>query len=91
MSFWKPASIPLPNYDDVNIIDRTSTITSGEGSGDIIVNKTTATKKRGYDSNAKCDTELLPINKHKKEILYALEKYDIIIIVGETGNYIFII
>ena len=29
---------------------------------------------------------LLPIYKHKKQILYALEEYHVVVIVGETGS-----
>lgn len=31
---------------------------------------------------------LLPIYKHKKQILYAVEEYGIVVIVGETGKYL---
>ena len=29
---------------------------------------------------------LLPIYKHKRQILYSVEKYGVVIIVGETGS-----
>ena len=35
--------------------------------------------------------QILPIHKYKHKILYSIEKYGIIIIVGETGRIIIVI
>ena len=73
MSFWKPSSTN-PNASQHILKDDGG---SGETSGQAFnFSRAPLAQQR----------MLLPIYKHKRQILYSLENYGVIIIVGETGS-----
>lgn len=72
MSFWKPAAVAqlLREDADHNQDDQTGVVAPMNFS------RAPLAQQR----------MLLPIYKHRRQILYALEQYGIVVIVGETGS-----
>ena len=74
--FWKPNSSPSSSsFNNNNIMKETSN-ESSSSSFTFNFNR----------SPIHIQKQSLPITKHKRQILYALEHYSILIIVGETGS-----
>lgn len=70
-TFWKPA--PVAQLRDDN----------EERNQEDVVAAGLCPKRRGPLQHQRM---LLPIYKHKRQILYAVENYGIVVIVGETGS-----
>ena len=75
MSFWKPATTQgqqLVRDDDAGGDNNDD----NQGAAPMNFSRAPLAQQR----------MLLPIYKHRRQILYALEQYGIVVIVGETGS-----
>lgn len=77
-TFWKPAPAAavdyLRDYHDVR---------NQEDAGMLFYPTTSKASSRAPLMHQRM---LLPIYKHKRQICYAVEKYGVVVIVGETGS-----
>ena len=82
MSFWKPGaasgSAGAPSSSSV-IVDEGG---GGAGSSEVVPASPFNFSRKPLD----LQRQALPIARHRRQILYAIEKYPVTIIVGETGS-----
>ena len=76
MSFWKPGSSSSATSSSV-IVDE-----GGAGGAEVAPASQFNFSRKPLD----LQRQALPIARHRRQILYAIEKYPVTIIVGETGK-----
>lgn len=97
--FWKPEPVERNRrlrqnvYDDDNdnyYFDDVNLSSSNNNEEDHRTRKRSSSSRRynnvQNNSSLQQHRMLLPVYKHKKQILYAVETYGVVIIVGETGK-----
>ena len=78
MSFWKPAAAAAAEHDGVRE-------DNNDGNND--ESSAAAVAPMNFSRAPLAQQRmLLPIYKHRRQILYAVEQYGIVVIVGETGS-----
>ena len=78
-TFWKPgADLPSSNL----LLDRDDSIPSSQD-GSTTVAHFNFSKAPIHQQRLN-----LPIAKHRRQILYAMEQFKVVVIVGETGRYV---
>ena len=73
--FWKPESSTIFREES-----------SRGGGGDSEEGSSTVVPFNFSNAPLAQQRMLLPIYKHKRQILYSVEKYGVVVIVGETGT-----
>ena len=74
--FWKPKSSPFASQDLITETNASHSNSEGQTSIPFNFQSTSLSLQR----------QCLPISKHRSQLLYALEKYSVVVIVGETGS-----
>ena len=76
-TFWKPAPVSIAT----SLLLRDDSVRNAQDS--VGAPLYAPPRRRGPSMHQRM---LLPIYKHKRQILYAVEHYGVVIIVGETGS-----
>ena len=93
LGFWKPAPVSVHQQpplrgssNDLDVVREDGGGSAGGGGGGAILYAPSSAGLLGPPSALDQQRRLLPIYKHRRQILYAVEHFSCVVIVGETGS-----